>query len=73
MSVLTMDMSSYEVQQNDPVESDYDDEVLCSGWIPSLALQQSQLPVYETKTEIPEDLVAMSVDIFLRKMYSYQR
>lgn len=71
MSVFTMDMSSYEVQQNDSTATEHDDEVLDSGWIPTLALQQS--PSLENTMAIPEDMVTMSADIFLRKMYSYQR
>ena len=72
MGVLTMDMGSYEVQQDDSTETEYDDEILDSGWNPTLALQQSQIHNFENLAEIPEDMVTMSADLFLRKMYSYQ-
>ena len=72
MSLITMDMSSYEVQQNDSAETEYGDEILDSGWNPTLALQQSQIQSLENLAEMPEDMVTMSADFFLRKMYSYQ-
>lgn len=71
MSLLTMDMSSYEVQQNDSVATEYDDEVLCSGWIPSLALQQS--PSFENKASIPESLTNVDIRNFLSRMYVWTR
>ena len=72
MGVLTMDMGSYEVQQDDSTETEYDDEILDSGWNPTLDLQQSQIQSFENLAEIPDDMVTMSADLFLRKMYSYQ-
>jgi hypothetical protein len=73
MSVLTMDMSSYEFQKDDASTKEYDEEVLCSGWIPTLALQQSLPPDWENKSAIPEDMVSVDAEIFLQKMCSYQR
>jgi hypothetical protein len=72
MSVLTMDMSSYEVQKDDSPATEYDDDILCSGWIPTLALQQSLPQDWENKSSMPEDMVNVDAEIFLRKMYSYQ-
>lgn len=73
MGVLTMDMSSYEVQKDDSSAAKYDDEVLCSGWVPTLALQQSQPLHWENKSSMPENLVNVDAESFLQKMYSYQR
>lgn len=73
MGILTMDMSSYEVQENDSVTAEYDEEVLCSGWIPTLPLQLSLPPQWENKSVIPDDLVAVDADVFLKKMYFNQR
>lgn len=73
MSVLTKDMSSYEFQKDDASTLEYNEEVLCTGWIPTLALQQSLLQHWENKSSMPEDLVNVDADIFLRKMYSCQR
>jgi len=69
MSILTMDMSSYEVERNDVAASGYSEEVLCAGWIPNLATHQ-QLP---QKAVLPASLAAVDVEAFLRKMYSSQR
>lgn len=69
MSIVTMDMSSYEVERNDLAQSRYSEEILCTGWIPDLAIHQ-QLP---EKKELPSSLAAVDVDTFLCKMYSSQR
>ena len=71
MSIHTMDMSSYEADKIDGTASQYDEELLCAGWIPGLALQQS--PGIQHRLAIPEDQVAASADIFLRKIYLFQR
>lgn len=71
MSILTMDMSSYEADKIDRPAPLYDEEVLCTGWIPDLALQQALC--CEQRAAIPEDMVAVSADIFLNKMYLFQR
>jgi len=71
MSIHTMDMSSYETDKTDLPAPLYDEEVLCAGWIPDLALQQSQ--GMERRLALPESLATVSADIFLEKMYSFQR
>ncbi len=71
MSILTLDMSSYEAELNDSTAKGYDDEVLYSGWVPTLALQQSQS--FESNAVIPESLANVDVAAFLLKMYAYQR
>jgi hypothetical protein len=73
MSILTMDMSSYEVQKDDSTATEYDEEVLSSGWLPTLSLQLSLPLQWENKPAIPDDLVAVDADIFLQKVYSNQR
>ncbi|MGA7595904.1 MAG: hypothetical protein WCA64_11980 [Gallionella sp.] len=72
MSIHTMDMSSYEADKIDRTASPYDAEVLCAGWIPGLAIQIPQ-QVIERRVALPEDLAAASADVFLRKMYLFQR
>jgi len=71
MSILNMDMSSYEADKIDRPAPLYDEEVLCAGWIPDLALQQPQ--GMEHRVALPESLAAVSADSFLEKMYSFQR
>jgi hypothetical protein len=73
MSILTLDMSSYEAELNDSTVKEYGDEVLYSGWVPTLSLQQSQSQDFENKASIAEGLADVDVAAFLRKMYAYQR
>lgn len=72
MSILTMDMSSLEVQPKDVETAEYSNEVLCSGWVPVLALQQAAVD-FENKGSIPESLANADVEHFLSKMYVWQR
>ena len=69
MGTFCMDMSSYEIERGEAVEYGYGDEVLCSGWIPSLACHQLHIE----ETALPADLARVDVDAFLRKMYACQR
>jgi len=69
MSVLTMDMSSYEVERCETAASDYGDEVLSAGWIPALGLREA----CSEHVEMPTVPRIMDVDLFLRKMYRCQR
>lgn len=73
MSILILDMSSYEAELNDSTAKEYNDEVLYTGWVPALALQQSQSQGFANKASIPESLASMDAGGFLRKMYAYQR
>lgn len=67
MDMVCMDMDSDEVGRvNAP---DYDDEVLCAGWVPTLALHQA----HQKRPAMPADLAAVDVETFLRKMYACQR
>lgn len=79
----TMNMSSYEIEQ-DAMEIEYSDEILSAGWNPAVDLVCEQLllvPVDE-QVALVADIVALDTpadvsmaisEIFLRKMYSYQR
>ncbi len=67
MGIFCMDMSSYETGRDET--SGYNDEVLCAGWIPALALHQPR----EKHPAMPADLAAVDVEAFLRKMYACQR
>jgi len=79
----TMDMSNYEIEQ-DAMESEYGEEIMSSGWNPAVDLvceQLLQIPTDEQMAMAAELPTLNSVDevstavseIFLRKMYSYQR
>jgi len=66
MGTLSMDMSSYEIKRDKTMASGYGDEVLCAGWIPSLACHQPHIE----ETALPADMARTDVDAFLRKMYA---
>ncbi len=70
MSIVTMEMSGYEIERND--STSYGDEVMCAGWNPALALR----PHTENRKRLsmPADMLAIPVDAetFLRRMYAYQ-
>ena len=79
----TMDMSSYEVEE-DAMDIEYGEEILSAGWNPAVDLvceQLLQIPSNEEMAlaaELPtletaEDVSSAVSEIFLRKMYSYQR
>lgn len=79
----TMDMSSYEID-HDEVEIEYGEEILSAGWNPAVELvceQRQDTPTHE-HISMATDLSAFSSvdefstavsDLFLSKMYSYQR
>lgn len=69
MGVLTMNMSGYEIERGETAESDYGDEVLCAGWVPTLALREAS----PEPRVMPAELATMDVETFLRKMYAWQR
>jgi hypothetical protein len=71
---VTMNMSDYEIEY-EAIEAEYDDEILCSGWNPQVdtMCQQLQLVPASEPQAMPEGLATEVVELFLRKMYSYQR
>lgn len=69
MGVLTMDMSGYEIERGEAAETAYGEEVLCAGWVPALALRESQ----PEPATMPPERAAVDVEAFLRKMYAWQR
>ena len=75
----TMDMSSYEIEQ-DAIEVEYEDEILCTGWNPAVDLvceQLSQIPAdkciameADFSTLSSEDDISVGIsDIFLRNRW----
>lgn len=73
MSILTMNMSGYEIQRNEEREAEYGEEVLNAGWVPRLAQQEVLALQWENQHSIPSDLANVDVYAFLRKMYRNQR
>ena len=69
MGPINMDIGSYEIEYGEAVATGYGDEILCTGWIPGLACQQS----HTREATLPAGLAGADVDAFLRKIYSCQR
>jgi hypothetical protein len=67
MATITMNMGSYEVERDTAPE--YGEEVLCAGWVPTLALREQEAE----HVEMPCALTNVDVDAFLRTMYTQQR
>ena len=73
MSIVIMNMSEYEIERDDSIAEGYGDEVLCAGWNPCLALQQHSYSERSQPATMPLELVAVDAELFLKKMYAYQR
>jgi hypothetical protein len=71
---IVMNMSGYEVEHEAVTLGEYDDEVLCAGWNPQLALIGNE-PVgrMDRYAAFPAELANVDADAFLQKMYRYQR
>ncbi len=67
MCIVTMNMSSSEIEYDN--STTYSDEVLCAGWNPTLTLQQYT----ENRNTMPQDMVLLDVEAFIKKMYACQR
>lgn len=68
---VVMDMSSYEIER-DSMESE---KALRAEWNPEFALacQQQQLAPCNRQTAMSVDLAMVDVELFLKKMYAFQR
>jgi hypothetical protein len=70
---ITINMSSYEIEQ-DSKEAEYSDDILYAGWNPEVdLLNQEQLTPALEQQSMPVAVTTEVVELFLRKMYSYQR
>jgi hypothetical protein len=71
---IVMNMSNYEIE-HETTEAEYGDEILCAGWNPEVdsVCQQLQLVPSTEQLAMPAALTTEVVELFLRKMYSYQR
>lgn len=70
---IVMDMSSYEIERSNAPEAGYDDEVLYSGWNPTVALACQHAVTHERNMIMPSSLASVDAETFLEKMYAYQR
>jgi hypothetical protein len=71
---ITMNMSSYEIEQ-DSTEAEYSDDILYAGWNPEVESLSQELQLASTPEQpaMPVAFTTEIVELFLRKMYSYQR
>lgn len=69
---VTMNMSSYEIET---IEAEYGDEVLFAGWNPEVdtVCQQLEFAPTTEQSAMPDSITTEVVELFQRKMYSYQR
>lgn len=69
-----MNMSSYEIEQDSTTEAEYSDDILYAGWNPEVdSLNQEQFTPTLEQQAMPVAITTEVVELFLRKMYSYQR
>lgn len=71
---ITISMSSYEID-HELMEAEYGEEIMCAGWNPAVDLvcQQQRLIPPEKQMVLPVDLTAVIAELFLAKMYAFQR
>ena len=71
---IVMNMSDYEIE-SEPLDIEYGDEILDAGWNPEVdsVCEQLQLVPTGEQMALPDDLTTVAAELFLRKMYSYQR
>jgi hypothetical protein len=68
---ITMDMSSYEIEQDPMAFEEHGEEIMNTGWNPAdeLVCGLQEIPANETSTDATKAVIA---EIVLRKLYSYQ-
>ena len=68
---ITMDMSSYEIEQDPMAFEEHGREIMNTGWNPAdeLVCGLQEIPAIET---MADPATAVIAEIVLRKMYSYQ-
>lgn len=67
MGIIVMNMSQGRIEHDVPATVEYDDEILCSGWNPVVAL--SQLVPEDKHHSFPAELANVDLEQFLKKMY----
>jgi hypothetical protein len=64
-----MDMSSHEIEKDEPEFEEYSEEIMNTGWNPAVDMVTG-LQEIETPADVTKDVIA---EIVLRKLYSYQQ
>lgn len=71
MKSMLINMSLGTVEQNEEVQTAYSEEVLYAGWNPAVTLVQ-RAPELK-KDSMPAALATVDAELFLQKMYKWQR
>ena len=71
---VVMSMSSYEIER-DSMEAEYGEEVVYAGWNPvvALACQQQMVVPTDKQMSMPAGLATVNAELFLQRMYTWQR
>ena len=71
---VVMNMSSYEIER-DLMETEYGEEVMYAGWNPAVAqvCQQQMVAPVNRHVSMSVELAMVDAELFLQKMYAYQR
>jgi hypothetical protein len=68
---VVMNMSNYEIERGS-VGLEYSDEIMYAGWNPVVAMMYQHQPFVSTN-KLTTDLAMVNVDLFMQRMYAYQR
>jgi hypothetical protein len=67
-----MKMSEYGINPDTPLDTEYDDEIMCAGWNPSIALAYQQQPIADSGRQMAmqAELSKADAELFLQKIYA---
>ncbi len=67
MGMVMMSMSQGNIEREESVTTEYDDEILSSGWNPVVGL--SQLVPEDKHRSFSAELANVDLEVFLKQMY----
>lgn len=67
MGIMIMNMCQGNVEHDKPATTEYDEEIMCSGWNPVVAM--TQLVPEDKHRSFPAELAEVDLELFLNKMY----
>ncbi len=67
MGIMMMNMSQGKIENDEPATTEYDDEIMSSGWNPLIGL--TQLVPEDKHKSFPAELANVDLEAFLKKMY----
>ena len=70
----TMNMSGYEIEREVVAVEEYGEEIMCAGWNPQLAAVSDYPSEHvDKRAAVATGMANVDLDIFLQKMYTFQR